>query len=345
MVHRSRRSSLLSRILVIAVYLVTSAVLSRIPFLGRPLSLLYLSLISSYYCFEYRFISSYSLHSLRSRVVYLESRWPYFIGFGLPSTILSSCLFSSATLNLTIWSLLFPLYILMAAHSDPLPYDPTRPAKAHDLPGQESSDNRGTTKFASRNLNPEARLPEWWPNRIFALYGAVLLDDVVSGFMRSFLRSGGGGAKKSAEGYTGPSSSSAYGGPGTQYGAATYAGGPPSLANNSNNAAYAQRRDAFTSRNPAGNFGIPNGSTYSNAASAVANAAGGFARQADQYFGNLANGSTGAGAGGAYKPPAPKRERSENYGIGMAAGVATRREGVDASGVSSRRRGAGAGNS
>ena len=238
----------------------------------------------------------------------------------------------------------------MAAHSDPLPYDPTRPAKAHDLPGQESSDNRGTTKFASRNLNPEARLPEWWPNRIFVLYGAVLLDDVVSGFMRSFLRSGGGGAKKSAEGYTGPSSSSAYGGgggAGTQYGTATYGGGPPSLANNSNNAAYAQRRDAFTSRNPAGNFGIPNGSTYSNAASAVANAAGGFARQADQYFGNLANGSTGAGAGGGgpYKPPAPKRERSENYGVGMAAGVATRREGVDASGVSSRRRGAGAGNS
>ena len=233
----------------------------------------------------------------------------------------------------------------MAAHSDPLPYDPTRPAKAHDLPGQESSDNRGTTKFAARNLNPEARLPEWWPNRIFVLYGAVLLDDLVSGFMRSFLRSGG--AKKSAEGYTGPSASG-YGGSGAggvQYGAAAY-GGPGGAANT----AYAQRRDAFASRNPGGatsNFGIPSGSTYSNAASAVANAAGGFARQADQYFGNLANGNTGsggAGSGGIYKPPAPKRERSENYGVGLAGGVATRREGIEASGVSSRRRGAGAGN-
>lgn len=326
---------------LIVVYLITSGVLSRIPYLGRPASFLYLSLVSSYYCFEYRFLSSFSLFSLRSRVQFLEARWPYFIGFGLPSTILSSAIFSSATLNLTIWSLLFPLCLLLAAHADPVPYDADKPAKSHDLPGQEGNSERGTTRFASRYLNPEVTPPPWWPRRCWVLHPAVLLDDVIAGFISSFMRGGrSAGPKKSAEGYSGPSA-------GVQYGAAAYAGGM-AVGSGPGAGAYAQRRDAFASRTGAGpgasGFGMPSSSSYTHAAgmaaSSLANTASGFARQADEYFGNLASGNAAASGIGASKPPPPRRERSENYGVGLAGGVATRREGMEG-GVSSRRRGAG----
>ena len=304
----SPKSSFLARALVVGVYLVTCAALSSIPYLGKPLSFVYMSAVAAYYTFEYRFISFYGLHSLGERVRYLESRWPYFVGFGIPSTILSSWLTSSQTLNLAIWSLTFPLFLLMAAHSDPLPFDPLKPAKSHDLPGQEIS--KGTTKFASTHLNPEASLPNWWPKRIPVLYLAVLLDDLVSGFVGSFMRSSSSsGPKKSAEGY-GSSNSG--------YPSAVSAGHPQ-------NDAYAARRDAYSRSNQPG-FGIGN-----PAPPPPLNASSGFARQADTYFGNLASGKHHA-------PSAPQPPRPDSYGVGVAGGVAVRREMNGTDSMQSRRR-------
>lgn len=323
------RSSLVSRSLIILVYLGFSAVLSRIPYIGRPLSFLYLSLISAYYCFEYRFISFYNLSSLRSRVEFLESRWVYFVGFGIPPTLLSSSAIigNSTTLALTVWSLLFPLFLLTAAYSDPLPYDPTKPAKSHDLPGQEVS--RGTSAFAAKHLNPEARLPSWFPIRIPVLTLAVLLDDLVSGFISSFSRTYSAGPKKSAETYTGAS---------TPYGTAAYG--------SSNNSAYAARRDAFTSRTGT-QPGKLASQPLSAAQNAVANSISGFARQADSYFGG-AGASAGASSGPSMfgnntsgAPPAAQNRNRDTYGVGVAGGVATRREMPDGNtaGVQSRKRG------
>ena len=324
------RSSLLSRSLIILVYLFLSAVLSRIPIVGRVISFLYLSLISSYYCFEYRFLSQ-SLSTLRSRVSFLETRWVYFLGFGIPPTLLSSSLFKSATLNLAIWSLLFPLFLLMAASSDPLPYDPIKPAKSHDLPGQELS--KGTTPFASLNLNPEARLPDAWPTRVPVLYLAVLLDDLVSGFLATFLRSSSSGPKKSAEGYGGGTGGGTYGSSSSSGYDSTNIG--PSTA-------YAQRRDAYNLYRPSGGnqpvppppsslqagFGnvtsAPPLSSYTKPGGGGVGASG-FARQADSYF--------------ASTPSSPSK-RQDAYGVGKAGGVAVRRENLygDAGGVQSRRR-------
>jgi hypothetical protein len=320
------RSSLISRSLIILVYLAFSAVLSRVPYIGRPLSFLYLSLISAYYCFEYRFISFYNLTSLRSRVEFLESRWVYFIGFGIPPTLLSSSAIigNSTTLGLTIWSLLFPLFLLTAAYSDPLPYDPVKPAKSHDLPGQELS--KGTSSFAAKNLNPEARLPEWFPIRIPVLTLAVLLDDLVTGFVSSFSRTYSAGPKKSAETYTGAS---------TPYGTAAYGA--------ANNSAYAARRDAFTSRT-GGQPGQPLASQPLSAAhNAIANSVSGFARQADNYFGGAASGGSSGPKFGNTAPPPQNSSRPprDTYGVGLAGGVATRREMPDgnSAGVQSRKRG------
>lgn len=307
---------------------------------GRTLSFLYLSMISSYYCFEYRFLSQ-SLVSLRSRIDFLESRWVYFLGFGLSPTLLSSSIFSSATLNLVIWSLLFPIYVLMASYSDPLPYDPVKPAKSHDLPGQEESAERGTTAFARRNLNPEARLPDWWPTRIPVLYLAVLLDDLVSGFIGSFMRSSASsGPKKSAEGHRSsyPSSSSASG-----YGQMNGVGG----------GAYAQRRDAYNFRQgPNGHPaapGAPNGnlsalqSGFGNVATAPGySGSSGFARQADTYFGKPppASGANKYGLGGVGSSSTSPSKRNDAYGVGKSAGVSLRQEMTNGSAneVQSRRR-------
>jgi hypothetical protein len=209
--------------------------------------------------------------------------------------------------------LLFPLFLLTAAYSDPLPYDPVRPAKSHDLPGQELS--KGTSAFAAKNLNPEARLPTWFPIRIPVLTLAVVLDDLVSGFTSSFSRSysSSTGPKKSAETYTGSS---------TPYGTAAYG--------NTSNSAYAARRDAFTSRTGAAP-GKMTSQPLSAAQNALANATSGFARQADSYFGNSSS-----------APSAPSsRPRDDAYGVGVAGGIATRREMPDAgmAGVQSRKRG------
>jgi len=336
------QSSLISRSLIIAVYLLISAVISRIPFIGRPSSFLYVCIVSSYYCFEYRFISTEGLTTIRERVRFLESRWTYFIGFGVPSTILSSSLFSSPTVNLAIWSLLFPLFLLMAAYSDPLPYDPAFPAKLHDLPGQEfagSNKNRGTTKFANENLNPDARLPDWWPVRIPVLYLAVLLDDLVSGFVGGLLRSSGGssGPKKSAEGYSGAGVSPA------NYGAAAYGyGGPASAGGNSgpNGQHYAQRRDAYNTslRNLAASAHPQQQATSSLQS--------GFARQAESFFGNNSSASTFGGTKfGSSSNGMASSKPKDGFGVGNAAGVSMRREDLGAStgnsGVQSRRRAAG----
>lgn len=316
-----------------------SALISRIPLIGRPISFLYICVVSSYYCFEYRFIATEGLTTVRERVRFLESRWTYFIGFGIPSTILSSALFSSPTVNLAIWSLLFPLFLLMAAYSDPLPFDPTHPAKLHDLPGQDfagSSKNRGTTKFANENLNPDARLPEWYPVRIPVLYLAVLLDDLVTGFIGGLLRSSGSssGPKKSAEGYssaTGSYGASAYG-----YGAGPGPG--PSMTNGPNSQHYAQRRDAYnTSLRNLASSAHPQHHQPQIPQS-------GFARQADSFFGNTSAASTFGSGLGASNPNTNSRPR-DSYGVGNAAGVSMRREDLGAStggsGVQSRRRAGG----
>jgi len=226
----------------------------------------------------------------------------------------------------------------MAASSDPLPFDPLKPAKSHDLPGhEEDANNRGTTRFARVNLNPEARLPEWWPVRLPVLYMAVYLDDLVSGFMGSFMRSSSSssGNKKSAEGPSAMSSQPQYGG--------------------FSNDAYAARRDAYSNnirQSASGSSANPNAhlqSGFGHVTSApganVTN--GGFARQADTYFGGAGAAKTQYGKTAAGPPPLRRNASSSanagnGYGVGKAAGVNLRGAAMEGNensgGVQSRRR-------
>lgn len=156
---------------------------------------------------------------------------------------------------------------------------------------------------------------------------AVLLDDLVSGFVSSFSRTYSAGPKKSAETYTGAS---------TPYGTAAYGA--------ANNSAYAARRDAFASRTGS-QPGKLASQPLSAAQNAVANSISGFARQADNYFGGAASGGTPGSNFGNNTPSlgqqSGNRAPRDSYGVGLAGGVATRREMPDGSagGVQSRKRG------
>lgn len=223
----------------------------------------------------------------------------------------------------------------MASTADPLPFDSTKPAKSHDLPGHEdvsSSGTKGTTSFASKYLNPEAKLPEWWPRRIYVLQGAVLLDDLVTGFLSSFFRnsSSSSGPKKSAEGNYGPN------------------GAVPD--------AYAQRRDMYQ-RGFSNIAQAPQPSAYGGVAGGGAM---GFARPAGTHWpgitseNNIYTGPRSNGVGGKYgggqaspfstTPPPPRSNASDQTSVsGSAGGINVRREigGQEAGSMQSRRRAAG----
>ena len=87
--------SLLSQSVVVGVF----------PYVGTPLSLMHQILIISLYAFEYRCYSQgtdqpdpstshyvttsiLGLANCKYRIAVIESNWPYFLGFGLPLTIL-----------------------------------------------------------------------------------------------------------------------------------------------------------------------------------------------------------------------------------------------------------------
>jgi etoposide-induced 2.4 mRNA len=71
-----------------------------------------LCLLYSFYAFEYAWI--YGNLNVKQRVERIELYWPYFLGFGLPLTILSTQIFSSMIVNECIFSILFPFAIVAA---------------------------------------------------------------------------------------------------------------------------------------------------------------------------------------------------------------------------------------
>ena len=125
--------------------------LRYIPVVGGPLSFLYCSAANSYYVYEAQWIKSG--WGLNERIQYLEQRWSYFLGFGLPITLVSywsyavplslydttlMTIFTNATrsdpiVNFSLFSLYFPVAVLMASFAIPVPSDPKLPTSSLKL--------------------------------------------------------------------------------------------------------------------------------------------------------------------------------------------------------------------
>ena len=94
----------------------TLILLVPVPILNTVFGHVCLCLLYSFYAFEYAWI--YANLTVKQRIERIEQYWPYFLGFGLPLTLLSTQLFTSMIVNECIFSILFPFAIVAATSVD-----------------------------------------------------------------------------------------------------------------------------------------------------------------------------------------------------------------------------------
>jgi len=98
-------------IVVEVIFLCQGKVCSMVPIkiLGAGLNLLHQCLLHSLYSFEYKWFSQGI--ELHKRLYYVETHWPYFLGFGLPLAVITS-MPESQVMAGCVFSILFPLFIV-----------------------------------------------------------------------------------------------------------------------------------------------------------------------------------------------------------------------------------------
>lgn len=159
-------------------YFAVVYILNLIPYAGPVLAFLYASIVDSYYCFESVWLKQN--YSFGERVSTLQSRWSYFLGFGIPITLFSSFM-SDPVANLAIFSLLYPFYNIMAQSAVPQPLDPDLPTSSLSLSflpqakGSSFSMNAVEGGEEDRGRSGHPYIPKILPVLILAekLYGLV----------------------------------------------------------------------------------------------------------------------------------------------------------------------------
>eukprot|EP01134_Creolimax_fragrantissima_P001197 CFRG1197T1 len=89
-------------------------VLHFIPCIGPFLSFVLMSWLYSLYCFEFKWACFG--WSLDKRLSFIERRWPYFLGFGLPLSC--ATFFSTKFLSSGLFAILYPPFLIMATGTD-----------------------------------------------------------------------------------------------------------------------------------------------------------------------------------------------------------------------------------
>ena len=101
-------SNLLSRCIIMLIYLLELQLLSQIPVLGRIIEFVLLTWLYSYYCFEYRTFAM-GINTLRSLSIF-EWNSVYFCGFGMSFTVI--LLVFPGLMSCAVFCLLFPFVVL-----------------------------------------------------------------------------------------------------------------------------------------------------------------------------------------------------------------------------------------
>jgi etoposide-induced 2.4 mRNA len=99
------------------IFLVQSSIMTLIPssFLNQFLCHVHLSFLYSLYAFEYKFCNM--SWDIKKRIHHIESRWPYYLGFGLSLSIIVSFA-PSYIYSATLFASIFPAFILSAIEAD-----------------------------------------------------------------------------------------------------------------------------------------------------------------------------------------------------------------------------------
>ncbi|XP_067937526.1 etoposide-induced protein 2.4 homolog [Watersipora subatra] len=106
-------SDLLYNTIAQLIFILQGTMLEKIPlpYIGKLVGVFHVSLLTSLYAFEYRWIVEGVPFAARIRKI--ECQWPYFFGFGLPVGVLMT--FSTTLwLNGCLFAVVFPLLIVSA---------------------------------------------------------------------------------------------------------------------------------------------------------------------------------------------------------------------------------------
>lgn len=103
----------LYRGLVVVIYMMLTLIVYKIPVVGELMSLVMVCWINAMYSFE----GAWAMQGmdLQTRLDFMESYWPYFMGFGMPVALVSS--FWSLFVGLGVFAVCFPACIIQATCS------------------------------------------------------------------------------------------------------------------------------------------------------------------------------------------------------------------------------------